>query len=229
MNNTDWKVTLMGEMLLLGVLSTTIRSDPQLDWFQSLIDEDIFSELPLESNDPDLEAGLQLLQAWATEYKESISPEQLIDIKSDYMRLFVGVGKPIAPPWESVYFNEDGMIFQQQTLDVREWYRRFGVESEKILQEPDDHVGLELSFLAYLAKLGLQALEENDETRFEQLLQAQRQFISEHPLKWVPGWCKLVEDNARTDFYRGLAKLIRGSLISLAGNFGVQVTEIKSL
>lgn len=227
-NNIDWKVTLMGEMLLLGVLSKTIQSNPEREWLQSFIDEDIFSESPMESNHQDFVTGLRVLQAWAQENRESISNERLTDLKTDYVRLFVGVGKTIAPPWESVYLNEDRMIFQQQTLQVREWYRRFGVESEKLYKEPDDHIGLELSFLAHLAKLGLQALDENDEIKFEQILQAQRQFISEHPLKWAPGWCKLVEENAGTDFYRGLAKLIRGTLFSLAESLEVQTLEIKN-
>jgi len=227
-SNIDWKVILMGEMLLLGVLSKAIQSDPQREWLQSLIDQDIFSESPLESDHQDIVAGLRLLQTWAQENRESISDQRLTDLKTDYIRLFVGLGKTIAAPWESVYLNENRMIFQEQTLQVREWYRRFGVESEKLYKEPDDHIGLELSFLAHLATLGLQALEENDEVKFEQTLQAQRQFISEHPLKWAPRWCELVEENAKTDFYRGLAKLIRGALFSLAESLEVQKSDVKT-
>lgn len=228
MNNMDWKVTLMGEVLLLGVLSKTIQSDPAREWLQPLIDEDIFSESPMESNHPDVASGLQLLQTWAQESGESISDEGLTALKADYVRLFVGLGKTIAPPWESVHLNEQRMIFQEQTLQVREWYRSFGVESEKLYREPDDHIGLELSFLAHLATLGLQALEENDENKFERTVQAQCQFISEHPLKWAPHWCQLVEENAKTDFYRGLAKVIRGTLFSLAESLDVQTLDIKT-
>jgi TorA maturation chaperone TorD len=205
-----------------------IQSDPQREWLQSLIDQDVFSESPLESNHPDFVAGLHLLQTWAQESKEGISDQGLTDLKADYIRLFVGVGKTIAPPWESVHLNENRMIFQEQTLQVREWYRRFGVESENLYREPDDHIGLELAFLAHLAQLGLQALEENDEIKFGQTLQAQRQFISEHPLKWAPSWCELVEENAKTDFYRGLAKIISGTLFFLAESLEVQKLDVKT-
>ena len=228
MNTIDWKVTLMGEVLLLGVLSKTIQSDPEREWLQPLIDEDIFSESPMESNHPDVAAGLQLLQTWAQASGDSISDQELTDLKADYVRLFVGVGKVIAPPWESVHLNEQRMIFQEQTLQVREWYRSFGVESEKLHREPDDHIGLELSFLAHLATLGLQALAENDENKFERTVQAQCQFISEHPLKWAPRWCQLVEDNAKTNFYRGLVKVIRGTLFSLAESLDVQRLDIET-
>jgi TorA maturation chaperone TorD len=228
-NMDEWKVILLGETLLLGVLGRAIQNAPDKEWLQSLINEDIFSESPLESKNQDIETGLSHLQAWSQENREEISDERFIDLQADYTRLFVGTGKAIIPCWESVYFNEDHMLFQEQTLQVRQWYRRFGLESEKLNKEPDDHVGLELSFLAYLAQLGLKALDENNAARFDQVLQGQRQFISEHPLMWVPRWCTLVKDRAGTDFYRGLALLTRGALSSIAEQLQVEIPKEASL
>ena len=224
-NKDEWKATLLGETLLLGVLGKAIQSDPDKEWLQSLINEDIFSESPLGSNNQDIEAGLFHLQSWSQENRDGISDERFKDLKMDYTRLFVGVGKIIAPLWESVYFNKERMIFQEQTIQVRQWYRRFGLVPEKLHKEPDDHVGLELSFLAYLAQLGLQALDENDEIEFEKILQAQRQFISEHPLKWVPDWCKLVKEHAETEFYLGLALLTHGALLVIAEQLQIEIPE----
>jgi len=217
-----WKINLLGETLLFGVLGKVLQSNPDRQWLQSLIEQDTFSESPLESTCPELEAGLGHLQSWSQENQAGLSDEQFTNLQTDYARLFVGIGTTLAPCWESVYFNEDRTIFQEQTLQVRQWYRRFGLEPEKLYSEPDDHIGLELSFLAYLAKLGLQALEENDETRFEQTLQAQRQFISEHPLKWVSAWSGLVIQHARTNFYRGLALLTQGALLVIAQQLQIE-------
>ena len=50
------------------------------------------------------------------------------------------------------------MIFQEQTLHVRQWYSRFGLQVVKLHKEPDDHIGLELEFVAHLANLALQAI-----------------------------------------------------------------------
>jgi TorA maturation chaperone TorD len=215
-------------MLLLGVLSRAIQSNPERDWLQPLIDQEIFSEPPMTGSHPDFEKGLKLLHSWALEAGGRLSDERLTDLKTDNTRLFVGVGKPIAPPWESVYFNEDRMIFQKQTLQVRAWYRRFDLEPEKLHKEPDDHIGLELSFLAHLAKLGVGALEARDESGLEQALESQRGFLAEHPLQWAAVWSDRVEKGARTDFYRGLAILIRGTLFSLADRLGVQLPEVKA-
>jgi TorA maturation chaperone TorD len=57
------------------------------------------------------------MQGWVQKNK-GISDEAFQELRVDHTRLFVGVGKVLAPPWESVYFNEDRMVFQKQTLEV---------------------------------------------------------------------------------------------------------------
>jgi len=84
---------------------------------------------------------------------------------------------------------------------------------------------LQMLFISYLAKLALQAFEEQDEEKFEGLLEAQTQFLSEHLLKWGPYWCNLVSEHAQTDFYKGLALLTRGALFALAKRFDLQIFE----
>ena len=103
--------------------------------------------------------------------------------------------------------------------------RRFGLEAENLHKEPDDHIGLQMSFISYLAKLALQALEEQDKDGFEKLLDAQHDFLSEHLLRWGPYWCNLVSEHTQTDFYKGLALLTRGALFTLAKQFDVQTSE----
>ena len=221
--NLDWQSVLLGESLLLGVLSKAIQNVPDRQWLQTLVDEDVFSELPLDGTCQELQDGFATLKSWSEANRGGISDEQFLNLQTDYARLTIGPAQPLAPPWESVYFNEDHMIFQEQTVQVRSWYRRFGLEPEKLHQEPDDHVGLELSFLAYLAGLGLQALEAQDEPRLLSTIQSQRQFLAEHPMKWVPAWCARVEQYAHSDFYRALGCLIHGALLVLASTFDVEV------
>jgi TorA maturation chaperone TorD len=122
-----------------------------------------------------------------------------------------------------VYFNDERLLFQEQTQQVRQWYLRYGVEPEHSHTEPDDHIGLELAFLAHLAQRGLQALEQNDPAAFEDSMAAQRGFLAEHLLKWASAWCGLVLEHARTDFYRGVALLTRGALTELAHLFELKL------
>jgi TorA maturation chaperone TorD len=134
------------------------------------------------------------------------------DVQADYTRLFIGPGQVLTPPWESVYFSEERLTFQKETLDVRNWYKRFGLQAAKIYNEPDDHIGLELEFIAHLARLGLDALEKNDAAAFDKSLDAQRGFLVEHLLRWAPDWCEQVQSRANTGFYRGISLVTRGSL-----------------
>ena len=82
--------------------------------------------------------------------------------------------------------------------------------------EPDDHIGLELIFVAHLARLGLMALAAGDDEEFEQMLAVQRSFLAKHLFLWAPLWCKQMLEYTHTDFYRGIALVVRGALIELS-------------
>ena len=214
-NLGDWKMTLVGEQLVFGLLGKLLFEYPERDWYQTLAQEAIFDDIPLAAGQPDVQAGMALLGGWHQESAEGLTDEQFEALRDDYTRLFIGPGKVLAPPWESPYIQKERVIFQAETLKVREWYQRYGLESAKKYREPDDHIGLELAFAAHLASLGLNALERNDQGEFENLIAAQKQFLIEHPLKWVGGWSKLIDENARTDFFKGIALITKGVLAEM--------------
>lgn len=212
----DWAETLTGEMLLFGLLGRAFQNFPapgERPWMQTLVDQDMFQEAPFAASRPDVAEGLQLLQAWS---RAGLSDESFEAVQDDYTALFIGPAKVQVAPWESVYFSQERLTFQEQTLEVRGWYRRFGLESERIYQEPDDHIGLELAFLSHLAQRGMAALEGGDEAEHTRLLKAQRDFLDQHPGRWAASFCQGVLEHARTPFYKGLALLTRGALAELA-------------
>jgi TorA maturation chaperone TorD len=216
---------LMGEVLLCGLLGRALYEDPDRAWLEQLIQEDIFSEVPLGAGQEDVERGRQILDQWAKKYAAGLANEEFDAIQKDKLYLFAGVGRPLAPVWESVYFSKGRLIFQEQTLQVRNWYARFGLEFERLSSEPDDHIGVELSFLAHMATLALNALENEDQASVDELLQNQRDFLSEHLLRWAPAWSELVQKNATTDFYRGLGILTQGALMTIARQLNVEVPK----
>ncbi|MCF7981462.1 MAG: hypothetical protein K9K86_05715, partial [Pseudomonadales bacterium] len=65
-------------------------------------------------------------------------------------------------------------------------------------------------------------LRNNDVQNFYSTITAQRNFLSEHLLRWGHHWSEKVIVSARTEFFRGLGLLTRGSLCELA-----QVLEMK--
>lgn len=223
--NLDLTVQLTGEKLLFSLLGKILYSEIDKKWLQTLIDENLFAESPFAESQSEVQIGLDLLQNWSRENASGISDSSILDLRADYTRLFVGVGIVLAPMWESVYFNDGRMTFQEETLQVRNWFKRFKLESEKLYQEPDDHLGLELTFVAYLAQLGLQALEQNDAKLVQEALDAQRDFLNEHLLRWAFKWAKLVNEYSKTNFYRGISHLLSGALTEAANLVGAKLPE----
>jgi len=222
----DWPTILTGQTLLFGMLGKILYSNPETDWLQPLVDEGVFTEAPFASDQPDVIEGLARLTRWSDSWCGESKAENLLELKTDHVRLLSGVGKTPVVPWESVYFNDNRLLFQEQTLDVRLWYRRFGLQAVKLYQEPDDHIGLELSFLAHLASLALQALEQQDEAELMRILEAQKGFLSRHLLVWGPLWCSLMLEHARTDFYQGITLLVKGALKEMASLHDLVFREV---
>lgn len=221
---TDYVALLAGEMALCGLLARALLSYGDRDWLESLVKDNVFEHIPFAAERPDTIAGQALLKSWADASAKGISDEEMEALNTDYTQLFTTTfGQCYAPPWESVYCNENQLLFQEQTARVREWYRRYGLESGQIYQEPDDHMGLELSFLAHLAAAALDARFADDGAKFETLVDAQRQFLSEHTLVWAHHWCDRAISMGRTDFYRGIVLLLRGALCELAAALKIKI------
>ena len=91
----------------------------------------------------------EVLEAFLALFPE-YGPVGVQAVEQDYLRLFVGLGMPLAPPWESTWANDARLLFQRETLDVRYWYRSAGLELARLHHDPDDHIGLELEFVGLL-------------------------------------------------------------------------------
>ena len=220
---TAWIETLTGAALLFSLLGKAFHATSDREWLDALAQDDLFAEAPFGGAQPDMQAGLALLRAWSQENRNGISADALSLLQAEYARLFIGPGPVVAPPWESVYFSGERLLFQRETFQVRAWYARYGLTAPNLHREPDDHIGLELNFLSHLATLALQAIQAHEPERFEEALEAQRRFAAEHVFKWGPGWCSRVEANSESDFYRGLALVTRGALSELSVRLAVPI------
>jgi putative dimethyl sulfoxide reductase chaperone len=211
-NLENWKTALMGETLLFGLLGKVLYKEPDKKWLETLIRNGVFKDVPFGTEQNEVIQGLEILHKWTEENRNKISDKEFSAINKDHLYLFVGVGKPLAPVWESIYFSESRLLFQEQTFQVREWFARYGLQIEQKYKEPDDHIGLELGFIAHLAALALTSLEAGDNSEVENNLQAQRDFLAQHLQLWGGEWADLVIKHTGTNFYRGLAYLTKGAL-----------------
>ncbi len=210
-----WRNLLTAEKLVLSLFGKILFEFPEKSWLETLAKEGVFEAIPFGEEQKDVQAGMELLTAWNKAHEGGLSEEAFEDIRDDYTRLFIGPGKVLAPPWESMYFTKERSIFREETLQVREWYRRFGLESVKLHHEPDDHIGLELAFVSHLAEQALTALDAGDEEQFNKLIAAQIDFMTGHTFQWAAGWAALVLEHTRTDFFKGVALIVKGVMVEL--------------
>jgi TorA maturation chaperone TorD len=117
--------------------------------------------------------------------ESSTPPTSLAKLQRDYTCLFIGPGKLPVPLWESVHITGENLLFQQRTLEVREFYLRAAFQTTTAGSQPDDHIATELAFLSALAQEAYEAACNDDEQACGQSLRVSRDFLDEHLLLWV--------------------------------------------
>lgn len=128
----------------------------------------------------------------------------------EYRRLFSGPGRLPAPPWGSVYTDRDCVVFGETALALRAWMRRVGVARASDERTPEDHIGLMLALLSYLAHERPELVDE---------------YLRDHLLTWAPHYLDALEAAAGHPFYRGLAALTRATLLGLRETRGLKVAQ----
>jgi len=211
------------------LLRRTFITEPTLE-FGELVAEYDFANFPFVHESGDIHKGIALICDWkANQASGGKDGASLCEaLKSDYVQLFIGPGKLPAPPWESVYRNEERLLFQEETLQVRRAYLKYRFLPVHYRHEADDHLGLELDFMFRLSALTWEkagsleaipgktgvnaALDPGQVTAFCDLLLDQKHFLEQHLLQWVPALSQDIATAARTDFYRGMAYVLTGFL-----------------
>jgi len=126
----------------------------------------------------------------------------------EYRRLFVGPQALPAPPWGSVYTDRDMVVFGLSTLALRQWMREKGIVRQTDGNVPDDHIGLMLGLMSYLASTQPDDLPE---------------YLRLHLLTWSHHYLDELEQAATHPFYRGLARLTDLSLEGIREELGIEV------
>lgn len=126
----------------------------------------------------------------------------------EYRRLFVGPAPKPAPPWGSVYTDRECVVFGASTLELRAWMRGRGVARLAGDGEPEDHIGLMLALMAWLARNRPADLDE---------------YLRGHLLTWAPHFLGELAGAARHPFYEGLARLTASTLEGIRAERGLKV------
>lgn len=130
------------------------------------------------------------------------------DLVWEYRRLFIGPGKKPAPPWGSVYTDKECVVFGAGTLALRRWMRENEVIRTTDEKTPEDHIGLMLLLMAWLAEQKPELVEE---------------YLTKHMLTWSSHFLTQLETAAEQPFYQGLAMLTKESLEGIQEELGLNV------
>jgi DMSO reductase family type II enzyme chaperone len=129
--------------------------------------------------------------------------QALRPLEMEYNRLFVGPGRPQAPPYESYYRDNWGLVMGPSARDVERRYAEAGLAMAPDHRDLPDHVATELGFMAYLAMQEAKVKDEERGTWRER----ERLFLQDHLCVWLPLFCGRVKEASRHPFYTALAEL----------------------
>ncbi|QAR32671.1 hypothetical protein EP073_04380 [Geovibrio thiophilus] len=165
-------------------------------------------ELPeMEEGTAEFIEGIKAMKSCLTGSRTDIVTELAVD----YACVFLGAGKAetelSAYPYQSVYTSPKKLLMQDARDKVLAVYRKFGLDRSERYNEPEDHIFFELEFMSELCKRLYESEIKKEHAESLSLLKAQKAFITEHLLKWVPAFCRDVEKIAATGFYKGAAKV----------------------
>ena len=119
------------------------------------------------------------------------------DLGWEYRRLFVGPAPKPAPPWGSVYTDRECVVFGESTLALRAWMRAQGIARLVDDKTPEDHIGLMLVLMAWIARNQPADLDD---------------YLRLHLLPWSSHFLDELAEAAKQPFYEGLARLAKASL-----------------
>ncbi|WP_080802780.1 TorD/DmsD family molecular chaperone [Arabiibacter massiliensis] len=147
-------------------------------------------------------------------------------LASEYVRLFVGPAALPAAPWESVYRDSQRTIMTKTTLDVRNAYRAQGFIPRLYPRVPDDHIALELDFLASLADEAVDACEREDAAGCRAALEASGRFAEEHLGTWAGAFACDMREKGDSAFYAAVADALASFVAADAERLGAAADGI---
>lgn len=184
----------------LSFFASIMRDPPPAMFLAKITEEDLFDHfLQWSCFGPDSESDINILRLDA---KGRDAEDWAMKLAEDHLRLFSGP-QPLSPPWESVWCERDGLLFGEQTEKVRHIYQEWGLTAENEGREPEDHLSMELGFLAFLLSLPPDARSASNSSPETAL----HSFLHDHCDMWIPQCLDTASENAESVFYASSCRL----------------------
>jgi TorA maturation chaperone TorD len=194
-------------------------NEPTQQWVEALLHGTVTADLSeatgcLGSERERFAGALDMIGDFVTEQEVRDIQDVLGDLKMEHARVFFGAASSLkAPPYESAYVEQDGegagTVKGPATFAVQEFYGRHGVQPPASLQVLPDHIAIELECMYFLSSREREAWEKGEVGTAEALRRAQLRFVEEHLARWVPDFCRRMQNAARSNLCFALAGILR--------------------
>lgn len=148
------------------------------------------------------QAGIALDDACSGQDVQALAEE----MKSDFTKLFDVPGPTYVHSWESPYIGKESMLFQESTLDVRNYYHAAGLKLQAERHFPDDHIAAMMDFMGTDAAAAYEAYADGDDAKVAKMLQLQNDFAEKHILNWIDKFVAKVQEQDAHGYYAAYAQ-----------------------
>lgn len=144
----------------------------------------------------------------AERMKETLAGYTEEELVVEYARLFVGPFGVKAPPYGSIYLDNDRTVMGPSTMETIGMYEQEGLARDNGFHELPDHIAVELEFMYYLSYRQAESLQKGDLPRAEVYRLKQEQFRTQFLAAWVPSFCTHIKEESDNTFYNALADCV---------------------
>jgi TorA maturation chaperone TorD len=144
-------------------------------------------------------------------------------IIEQHQALFGLVAGKNAPPYETEYCHTPDTTFRSQQLaDAAGFYTAFGLQINQNVPERQDHITIQLEFMARLIKLAIDAPSGENATT---CIDAQGKFLKHHMVYWMPVFTSRVKNHAKNGLYKALALTLASFIPFERSLFNIDSTQ----
>ena len=179
-------------------LSTVLRDEVPRELLEKLTSDTVKEKMSnlLRCVSPETFPGFRRFKAYLDSIKDV--EEEWKNLRYEYADIFLNAGETPVFPYESCYVTGEPLVNQKPVLEIRELFKKAGVHKNDEYPDLDDHVAVELEFLAYLCTNG-------EKKEFAEL---QRDLVKR--FAWMKEFAKNLEEYSKSEFYKSIARILNG-------------------
>lgn len=144
--------------------------------------------------------------AHATDAIKLLQKTSFDQLLVDHTRLFVGPFELPAPPYGSVWLEQEKSLMGTTTMKAVKFYDSCGLHLAEDLYQVPDHISVELEFISFLAFKQREASLTGNQEEVRRYIDLQQEFLATFMLPWLTPFTAAVISDGHAPFYVALAK-----------------------